>query len=91
MEEKIKKLVELLKAYGAKKIKLFGSYARGDWSSNSDLDVIVEFEDVKSLLELIKIEQELEEALNVKVDLLTEESVSPYLKKNIKRDEKVLL
>ena len=42
-----------------KKIEIFGSYARGEQKETSDLDVIVEFEKRKSLLELVGIEQEL--------------------------------
>ena len=80
MDKVIDKLVSILKKHGAKKIEIFGSYARGEQKETSDLDVIVEFEKRKSLLELVGIEQELEDALGIKVDLLTEASISPYLK-----------
>ena len=59
MDEKIRKLVEILKRYGAKKIEIFGSYAMGEAKKVSDLDVIVEFKERKSLLDLVGIEQEL--------------------------------
>jgi len=49
-----------------KKIEIFGSYARGEQKGTSDLDVIVEFEKRKSLLELVGIEQELEDNLGIR-------------------------
>ncbi|PJB54109.1 MAG: hypothetical protein CO099_03480, partial [Bdellovibrio sp. CG_4_9_14_3_um_filter_39_7] len=67
------------KEQGATKVAIFGSYARGEERPESDIDVIVEFSERKSLLELVKIERELSETLGIKVDLLTEKSISPYL------------
>ena len=86
----IDKLVSILKKHGAKKIEIFGSYARGEQKETSDLDVIVEFEKRKSLLELVGIEQELEDALGIKVDLLTRASISPYLIERIEKESKVV-
>lgn len=90
MDEIINKLVIFLKKYGVKKIEIFGSYARGDAKPESDLDVIVEFEDRKSLLELVGIEQELEDTLGIKVDLLTRASISPYLIEKIGKESMVV-
>ncbi len=91
MDEITKKLIHILKKHGAKKIAIFGSYARGKQKETSDLDVIVEFKKRKSLLELVGIEQELEDHLGIKVDLLTEASISPYLIERIKKESKVVL
>ncbi len=90
MDEIIDKLVSILKKHGAKRIEIFGSYARGEAEPGSDLDVIVEFEGRKSLLELVGIEQELEDALGIEVDLLTRASISPYLIERIKKESKVI-
>ncbi len=90
MNKIIDKLVSILKKHGAKKIEIFGSYARGEHTKRSDLDIIVEFEKRKSLLELVGIEQELEDTLNMKVDLLTKASISPYLIKRIEKESKVV-
>lgn len=86
----INKLVTILKKHGVKKIEIFGSYARGEATPKSDLDVIVEFKERKSLLELVGIEQELEDELGIKVDLLTKASISPYLIKKIEKESKVV-
>jgi len=90
MDKIIDKLVSILKKHGAKKIEIFGSYARGEQKETSDLDVIVEFEKRKSLLELVGIEQELEDVLGIKVDLLTRASISPYLIERIEKESKVV-
>ncbi|MGB2842307.1 MAG: nucleotidyltransferase family protein [Halobacteriota archaeon] len=79
-----KKIVSILMRYGAKKIAIFGSYARGEESPGSDVDILVEFLERRSLLDLVGIEQELSDALGVKADLLTEKSISPYLNYRIK-------
>ena len=83
-------LVSILAKYGVRKIGLFGSYARGEERTDSDLDVLVEFEKRKSLLTLVRIERELSEHIGVKVDLLTEQAISPYLLDRIKADLKVI-
>ncbi|MBU2446682.1 MAG: nucleotidyltransferase family protein [Bacteroidetes bacterium] len=79
-----------LKKHGAKKISVFGSYIKGKQNDESDLDLLVEFSERKSLLELIRIERELSDKLNLKVDLLTEKSISPYIFQSIK-DELVVI
>lgn len=67
-------------------VGIFGSYARGDYSANSDLDVLIDFEGRINLLEIIGLEQELTEALGVKVDLVTANSLHKLLKKRIEQD-----
>ena len=90
MDEKIKEAVEMLKRHGAKEIKIFGSYVRDEAREDSDLDILVEFSERKSLLDLVGIEQELEEALGIKVDLLTRKSISPYLIDRIEKEAVVV-
>ncbi|HDH58097.1 MAG TPA: hypothetical protein ENF16_05750 [Bacteroidetes bacterium] len=90
VNKKLKKLVSILKKHGIKKISIFGSYAKGIANTESDLDVLVEFSGRKSLFDIIGIEMELSEALDLKVDLLTDKSISPYLIDRIKKEAKVI-
>ena len=89
-EEIFEKLVQMLKNQGARKIAVFGSYARSTEKPGSDIDVIVEFSGRKSLLELVRMQRELSEALGIKVDLLTEKSISPYLINTIRREMRLI-
>ena len=75
---------------GAVKIGVFGSYARNEARADSDLDLMVWFEEQKSLLGMIRMERELSELLGIKIDLLTEQAVSPYLIDRIKKELKVI-
>ncbi len=84
------KIAQILKEQGATKVAVFGSYARGEERPESDIDVIVEFSERKSLLELVKIERELCETLGIKVDLLTEKSISPYLIDTVRQQMEVI-
>jgi len=83
-------LVNILKKHEANRIGIFGSRARGDANTDSDLDVLVDFSTSKSLLNLVRIEQELTAAIGIKVDLLTEGAISPHLVDRIKEDLKVI-
>jgi len=65
---------------------VFGSVARGDYRSDSDVDLLARFDKQKSLFDLVVIENQLEEVFQRKVDLLTEGAISPYLKDYIKTD-----
>lgn len=90
-KEEIKKyLTEYLKKKGVIKASIFGSLARGESSSASDIDILVKLDKNKTLLDLIGLKLELEELLNQKVDVLTYNSLHPLLKENILKDEEVL-
>lgn len=76
-------MLNILKKYEVKRASLFGSIVRGEMTSESDLDLLVEFEGKKSLLDLAGLKIELEEKLKCKVDVLTYDSLHPLLKKQI--------
>ena len=54
-EKLFKKIVSILARYRVKKIAVFGSYARGEAKPESDIDILVEFSERKSLLDLVGI------------------------------------
>ncbi|RJS72156.1 hypothetical protein CW696_03365 [ANME-2 cluster archaeon] len=90
IEEIKKQILNTLKPHGVKKASLFGSIVRGELTDKSDIDILVEFSERKSLLDLVRIERELSVALSIKVDLLTEKSISPYLIDRIKSEMEVI-
>jgi predicted nucleotidyltransferase len=69
-----------LRLYGVKRCGLFGSFVRGKQNEASDVDLLVEFEDgQKSFDNFMRTAFFLEEVLGRKVELLTPESLSPYI------------
>ena len=76
-------VLNILKKYEVKRASLFGSIVRGEMTSESDIDLLVEFRGKKSLLDLARLKIELEEKLKCKVDVLTYDSLHPLLKKQI--------
>lgn len=78
------RVVFILKKNGVKKAALFGSFARGEASKNSDLDLLIEFKGKKKdLWDHISLVQELEETLHRKVDVLTYKYIHPALRERI--------
>ena len=77
---------ETLNQFRPTLIGIYGSYARNEQTKDSDLDILVRFDDTVSLLDIIGLEQELSEKLGIKVDLLTERAVHPKIKKYIDED-----
>jgi len=78
------KIVQLADKYGAKNIRIFGSFARGDNNSESDADFLVNMEG--SLLRRIAFMQDLEDLLGRKVDVVTEKSVHWYVRERIMKE-----
>lgn len=87
--DRIKKIiVPILKKNGVVKAGIFGSYARGEQKKRSDIDLLIEVKRRKfSLLDLVGLEIELKKVLKKKVDLLTYNGLSPYLKQRILAEE----
>ena len=85
---KIKKIIKpILNKYGIKNINLFGSYARGEANSKSDIDIYCERGNINNLIEQGKMEDELEEALGKEVDVIFSSSkMDPFFKEQIMED-----
>jgi len=91
IDEIKKMLIKVLREHGVKKAALFGSIVRGEATERSDIDLLVEFEGRKSLLDLAGLKLELQELLKKKVDVVTYKSLHPLLKEKILSEQEVIL
>jgi predicted nucleotidyltransferase len=85
------KALEILQKNGIKRAAFFGSIVRGEMTDESDIDILVEFEGRKSLLDLAGLKLDLEDALERRVDLLTYRSLHPMLKDRILAEQVQIL
>ncbi len=85
-----KKLLEACKKNDIVFLAIFGSFVKGDYTKESDIDFLVRFSKTKSLLELVRMERMFSEVLGKKTDLLTEASISPYLRGRIKKEMEIV-
>jgi predicted nucleotidyltransferase len=77
---------ELSERYHVKSLSLFGSVARDEASPDSDVDILVEFNQPVGLFHFIDLQHRLEDMLGCKVDLGTPGSLKPYNKEQILRE-----
>jgi predicted nucleotidyltransferase len=77
---------ELKDKYKVKNIGIFGSYVRGEHRAKSDLDVLVEYDNPVSLLQIVALENHLTALLGVKVDLVPRRNIRKELKKSILKE-----
>ncbi|MBK8907315.1 MAG: nucleotidyltransferase domain-containing protein [Rhodospirillales bacterium] len=74
---------ELRKRYPIRSMGVFGSYVRGEQRDDSDLDLLVDVDDSVTLIDLVRLERELSEALGVTVDLVFKEGLRPRIGERI--------
>lgn len=80
-------ILPILKESGILHSFIFGSYARKKQKKGSDLDLMVELEKNKTLLDLVVLKLRLEKKLGIKVDVLTFDSVHPNIKTAIMKEK----
>ena len=86
--ETIKKMViPILKKYNIVQAGFFGSFTKGENTSSSDIDILVELGNAISLFEFVRIKFELEDKLNLKVDLVEYKAIKPRLRDRILSEE----
>ncbi|MBU1299582.1 MAG: nucleotidyltransferase family protein [Bacteroidetes bacterium] len=91
IEEIKQKILPILQRYGVKRVGLFGSYVHGESREDSDVDILVEIEKDISLLDFVGLKLEIEESLGRKVDLVEYNTIKPFLKERILREQLVIL
>ena len=90
IRKKRENILKIAKSHGATNIRIFGSYARGDEQAGSDIDLLVELEPGRSLLDIIAIKQDIEDMINRRVDVVTAGALSPYIREEIVKEAIVL-
>jgi predicted nucleotidyltransferase len=89
--EEIKKILkahkeEVSQKYKVSEIGVFGSFVRGDQGKRSDIDILVEYEEIPDLFEFINLERYLQRLLRKKVDLVRKEAIRSELKDRILKE-----
>ena len=91
MEEvNINTIIPLLESSDVEFAGVFGSYAKGKANQKSDIDILVKFKQPKSLIKIIGLERKISEILSKEIDLVTENSLSPYVRDEIINSLKVI-
>jgi predicted nucleotidyltransferase len=87
-----KKLAEICQKNGIVFMVIFGSFARGEQKKKSDIDIAIEFEkgSQKSLLDLVRIENELRRIFKRKVDLGIFSSLNPSIMEDVKKEMRII-
>ena len=80
----LRKITPLIKKkYHVDSIEVFGSYIRNKQKSKSDLDILVTFIKIPSLLKFLELENYLSDTIGIKVDLVMKDSIKPRLRNSI--------
>ncbi len=89
-KEEIKKALvanrKILRKYKVSKMGIFGSYVRDKAKKKSDVDLLVEFEEVIDLFDFVHLTDEVEKVLKTKVDLATPDAIKPYIRPRIMKE-----
>jgi hypothetical protein len=79
-------ILDLCQKYHASNVKVFGSVARNEAKSDSDVDLLIDFPPYTSALDFVALQRELSGLLHCKVDLIISDSIHPYLKDRILKE-----
>ncbi|MBI5636736.1 MAG: nucleotidyltransferase family protein [Nitrospinae bacterium] len=86
LKEKRREILRIAREYGASRIRIFGSVARGEDRPDSDVDFLVEMEDGRSLLDIGGMQMDLQDLLGRKVDVVTEKGMRPRIKDRVSKE-----
>ena len=86
LQTKRKKILQIAARHGARKVRVFGSVARGEARRGSDVDFLVDMEEGRSLLDHAALILDLERLLKHQVDVASERGLRQPLRKEVLRD-----
>jgi predicted nucleotidyltransferase len=79
-------ILQIAARHGASNVRVFGSVARGEAGAESDLDLLVDLEHGRSLLDHAALKIDLEQLLDLPVDVATERGLKPRIREHILRE-----
>ena len=83
-------ILALAAARGARRLRIFGSVARGEDHEGSDIDLLIDMPAGTSLLQIVGLQQDIEDALGIRIDLCTERELHPSLRPRILAEARAL-
>jgi len=90
LQQKRDDILRIAARYGARNLRVFGSVARGDDRTHSDIDLLVDMDPDRSLLDIAGLGQDLEKLLDRRVDVLTGASLHPAIRDRILAESRAL-
>ncbi|OGX05870.1 MAG: hypothetical protein A3G87_04185 [Omnitrophica bacterium RIFCSPLOWO2_12_FULL_50_11] len=90
LKTKRQEILRVAARYGARNVRLFGSVVRGEARATSDVDFLVDMDPDRSLMDLAGLILDLQELLDRKVDVVTEDSIYWLLRRRILKEAKPL-
>jgi len=86
LKDKREEIIRVAAKHGARNVRVFGSVARGDADEQSDIDLVVEFDADRSLLDHAALWLELQQLLGHKVDVVSERGIKPRIRERVLRE-----
>jgi predicted nucleotidyltransferase len=86
LREKRKEILRVAAKHGARNVRVFGSVARGEGDEQSDIDLLVEMEPDRSLLDHAGLWLDLQDLLGCKVDVVSERGLRPRVRERVLKE-----
>jgi predicted nucleotidyltransferase len=86
LKEKREAILRICAEHGAHNARVFGSVARGEADEQSDIDLLVEFDPGRSLLDHAALWLDLQDLLGCKVDVLSDRGIKPRIRERVLRE-----
>jgi predicted nucleotidyltransferase len=86
LEQRRSAILRIATKYGARNVRVFGSATHGADVQPNDIDLLIDLESGRSLLDQVGLKQELEELLGREVDIIVKGGISPYLEERIRSE-----
>ena len=90
LQEKRQDILRIASRHGAANVRVFGSVQHDEDTEGSDVDLLVDFEQGRSLLDQVGLIQDLEDLLGCRVDVVTEAGLHWYIRERVRKEARAL-